>query len=141
MIRINQLKMPLGHSADSLMARAARTLRVRENRIADLKIVKRSVDARKKPEICYSYAVDVAVSGLDGAGEQQLVHRLRDRNVGISQEKVYRCPECGGERLDHPRWWWEPVPRVCSAACCWPERDTAPFCWNGGRTWTPAPVR
>ena len=102
MIRINQLKMPLGHSADSLMARAARTLRVRENRIADLKIVKRSVDARKKPEICYSYAVDVAVSGLDGAGEQQLVHRLRDRNVGISQEKVYRCPECGGERLDHP---------------------------------------
>lgn len=102
MIRINQLKMPLGHSADSLKARAAKTLRVRENRIADLKIVKRSVDARKKPDICYSYVVDVAVSGLDVAGEQQLVHRLRDRNVGISQEKVYRCPECGGERLDHP---------------------------------------
>ena len=54
MIRINQLKMPLGHSADSLKARAAKTLRVRENRIADLKIVKRSVDARKKPDICYS---------------------------------------------------------------------------------------
>lgn len=102
MIRINQLKMPLGHNADSLKARAAKTLRVRENRIADLKIVKRSVDARKKPDICYSYVVDVAVSGLDMAGEQQLVHRLRDRNVGISQEKVYRCPECGGERLDHP---------------------------------------
>lgn len=102
MIRINQLKMPLGHSADSLKARAAKTLRVRENRIADLKIVKRSVDARKKPDICYSYVVDVAVSGLDVAGEQQLVHRLRDQNVGISQEKVYRCPECGGEQLDHP---------------------------------------
>ena len=69
MIRINQLKMPLGHSADSLKARAAKTLRVRENRIADLKIEKRSVDARKKPDICYSYVVDVAVSGLDVAGE------------------------------------------------------------------------
>ena len=22
--------------------------------------------------------------------------------MGISQEKVYRCPECGGEQLDHP---------------------------------------
>ncbi len=102
MIRINQLKMPLGHSEEGLRAKAAKALRIKEGRIAKLNIVKQSVDARKKPEINYSYVVDVAVGGLDGAGEQQLVHRLRDRNVTVSQEKAYRCPECGEERLDHP---------------------------------------
>ncbi|MBS6954149.1 MAG: FAD-dependent oxidoreductase [Enterocloster asparagiformis] len=102
MIRINQLKMPLGHSEEGLRAKAAKALRIREGRIAKLNIVKQSVDARKKPEINYSYVVDVAVGGLDGAGEQQLVHRLRDRNVTVSQEKAYRCPQCGEERLDHP---------------------------------------
>ena len=79
MIRISQLKMPLGHSGDGLRAKAAKSLRVRENRIKHLNIVKQSVDARKKPEIRYSYVVDVTLSGLDAEGEKQLVHRLRDR--------------------------------------------------------------
>ena len=102
MIRISQLKMPLGHSGDGLRAKAAKSLRVRENRIKHLNIVKQSVDARKKPEIRYSYVVDVTLSGLDAEGEKQLVHRLRDRNIAVSQEKPYRCPDCGEAPLDCP---------------------------------------
>lgn len=102
MIRISQLKMPLGHDKDGLRAKAAKSLRVRENRIKHLNIVKQSVDARKKPEIRYSYVVDVALSGLDSEGEKQLVHRLRDKNIAISQEKPYRCPDCGDAPLAHP---------------------------------------
>ena len=102
MIRISQLKMPLGHSGDGLRAKAAKSLRVRENRIKHLNIVKQSVDARKKPEIRYSYVVDVTLSGLDAEGEKQLVHRLRDRNIAVSQEKSYRCPDCGEAPLDCP---------------------------------------
>lgn len=99
MIRIGQLKMPLGHTKEELRERAARTLRVRPGQIGGLKLVKRSVDARKKPDIRYSYTVDVSLKGRD---EQELVHRLKDRNVTLSKETVYRAPQPGSERLSAP---------------------------------------
>ena len=51
MIRINQLKMPLGHDRAGLLEKAARVLRVPSGEIEKLTIVKQSVDARKKPDI------------------------------------------------------------------------------------------
>ena len=59
MIRINQLKMPLGHDRAGLLEKAARVLRVPSEEIEKLTIVKQSVDARKKPDIWYSYVVDI----------------------------------------------------------------------------------
>ena len=51
MIRINQLKMLLGHDRAGLLEKAARVLRVPSGEIEKLTIVKQSVDARKKPDI------------------------------------------------------------------------------------------
>ena len=61
MIRINQLKMPLGHSRQELLEKAARLLGIPGSEIERLNLVKQSIDARKKPDIMYSYIVDVAV--------------------------------------------------------------------------------
>ena len=63
MIRINQLKLPVGHRPGELIKKAARALKIREEEIAGLHIVRQSVDARKKPVIVYSYIVDVQVIG------------------------------------------------------------------------------
>lgn len=98
MIRINQMKMPLDHSRQSLAAKAARTLKIKEEQIRELTIVKQSVDARKKPEIWYSYVVDVSIDGR----EETLVHKLKNHNVTIHQERPYTCPEPGAESLDTP---------------------------------------
>ena len=68
MIRINQLKMPLGHDRAGLLEKAARVLRVPSEEIEKLTIVKQSVDARKKPDIWYSYVVDI---GIRQAGQQK----------------------------------------------------------------------
>lgn len=61
MIRINQLKLPATHTQEDLINKIAKTLRISSAQISNLKIVKQSIDARKKPQIFYVYTVDVSV--------------------------------------------------------------------------------
>ena len=59
MYRITQLKLDIRHSQVDLVKAAADALRIKPSDIKDLRVFKRSVDARKKPEIFYVYTVDV----------------------------------------------------------------------------------
>ena len=102
MIRINQLKMPLDHSRGQLESRAAKVLRIHTEEIESLKIIKQSLDARKKPELHYSYVVDVTVKGAAKKREEKLVRGLKDRNIVLHEEKPYRLPASGEEMLSHP---------------------------------------
>ena len=88
MIRINQLKLPVGHTQEQLAARAAKKLRIRPEEIRTLAIRRQSLDARKKPELFFSYVVDAELA--DEARERQLVRRAGDRDVSIHEEKPYR---------------------------------------------------
>lgn len=99
MIRINQLKMPLGHDRAGLLEKAARVLRVPSGEIEKLTIVKQSVDARKKPDIWYSYVVDVGIRQAGLQKEEKLVRRLKDRNVSVHRETPYRLPEPGTQPM------------------------------------------
>ena len=47
MIRISQLKMPLGHTENDLLLKAAKELHIQPELIKETKLVKQSVDARK----------------------------------------------------------------------------------------------
>ena len=49
MIRINQLKMPLKHTERELREKTAKFLRIPQENLLSLQIVKQSVDARKRP--------------------------------------------------------------------------------------------
>ena len=97
MIRINQLKMPLGHDRAGLLDKAARMLHVPAGEIEKLAIIKQSVDARKKPDIRYSYVVDIGIRQAGLQKEEKLVRRLKDRNVAVHKEAPYRLPEPGTE--------------------------------------------
>lgn len=48
MIRINQIKMPPEHTQEDIRKKAAKVLRVAPDKIKDLQIIKKSIDARKK---------------------------------------------------------------------------------------------
>ena len=100
MIRINQLKLPVGHTQEQLAARAAKKLRIRPEEIRTLAIRRQSLDARKKPELFFSYVVDAELA--DEARERQLVRRAGDRDVSIHEEKPYRLPKPGTAPLAHP---------------------------------------
>lgn len=96
MIRITQLKLPITHTREDLEKKAAKLLRVGPGEVKSLRIVKQSVDARKKSEILYSYTVDVEV-----LKESRIVKRVNSSQIGIVRQDKYRFPVPGGEPLLH----------------------------------------
>ena len=61
MIRITNLKLPVEAGKKELIKKAACELRIRESDILAFHICKKSLDARKKPDLFYIYTVDVTV--------------------------------------------------------------------------------
>lgn len=85
MLRINQLKLPVNHTKTDLSEKVKKILRCSIE--PEIFIVRRSVDARKKPELYFNYILDVKVKN------QKEVYRTCDKKqVTISEEKRYRFP-------------------------------------------------
>ena len=61
MIRLSDISLPPEHSAHQLPFEAARMLRIPNSKIRGVRIVRRSVDARKKPDVRIIYTIDVTV--------------------------------------------------------------------------------
>ena len=100
MIRVNQVKLPVSHSEADLRKKTAKMMGVSADQIQSVELVRQSLDARKKPDLYYLYALDVAVAGKEAA----IVKRARSVNVQIRKEEAYRLPDPGIEPL-----WERPV--------------------------------
>ena len=87
MIRLRDISLPPEHSASQLQFEAAKLLGVSASRIRGIKIVRRSVDARKKPEVKIIYTVDVAVEGSEA---KLLKHAKR---ASPAPNKFYQPPK------------------------------------------------
>lgn len=94
MIRINQLKLPISHSRDELVKKAAKTLKISSSQILKLQIIRQSLDARKKPDLFFVYSVDCSVKS-----EKQVLKNVRDKNVSLSDTVYYQFPKSGREQL------------------------------------------
>lgn len=97
MIRINQLKLSVGHTKADMKKKAAKMMRIPEDKILSLVPVRQSLDARKKNELLYIYSLNAAVSGKEGA----VIKNAKNVNVVLNTEKPYRFPEHGQEPLCH----------------------------------------
>lgn len=97
MIRINQIKLAPEHSPGELENKIKRILRLRQEDTFDYEIVKRSIDARKKPDIYYIYTVDVRMEK-----EWNVITRSRSSQVSIAAPVSYRFPLGGEKELKHP---------------------------------------
>lgn len=102
MIRVNQLKLPLRHDRKDIYSRISKILGVPVSEIDSLTIIKQSVDARKKPDIFYSYVVDVTVKQMAGKKEEKLVQKLKNRDVSVHNQPDYQLPSPGEGKLSHP---------------------------------------
>lgn len=67
MIRVNELKLPLGAEKSRLKNMAARALHIREHTIRSLTVCRRSVDSRKKEDIRLIYSVELTIDGDEDA--------------------------------------------------------------------------
>lgn len=91
MIRIQQIKLTADCKDErtALRKKTAKLLRLEPSAIQSLSLVKRSIDARKKPEIYAVYTVDVQV-----ADEQAVFRKIRgkDGQIQLVEEKTYQFP-------------------------------------------------
>lgn len=96
MIRISQIKLPLSHSREDIIYKAAKILRVTPDDILSWQIVRRSIDARKKPDIMIVYSVDVSVES-----EEKVLAGCRNTQIQAVADVRYSFPEEGTEILRH----------------------------------------
>ena len=86
MIRIRDITLPPRHSVSQLSFEAAQLLRVSNSTIRSFKIVRRSIDARKKPDVKYNYTIDVQVSG----NEEKILRNSRCKKASIAPWTSYK---------------------------------------------------
>ena len=86
MIRIKDIPLPPRHNVSQLSFEAAQLLRVSNSTIRKVKIVRRSIDARKKPDVKYSYTIDVQVNG----NEEKILRNSRCKKASIAPWTGYK---------------------------------------------------
>ncbi|MBR7178291.1 MAG: FAD-dependent oxidoreductase [Oscillospiraceae bacterium] len=86
MIRIRDITLPPRHNVSQLSFEAAQLLRVSNSTIREVKIVRKSIDARKKPDVKINYTIDVKVSG----NEEKILRNSRCKKAGIAPWTSYK---------------------------------------------------
>ena len=89
MIRIREIALPPEHSVHQLSFEAARLLKINNSKLRRISIVRRSVDARKKPDVKIVYTVDVAVEG----NEQKILRQSGCKRASIAKPQYYKPPK------------------------------------------------
>ncbi len=86
MIRIRDLILPAVHEQSDLLYHAAQAMGVRASEIASLRIFRRSLDARKKPQLFWVYTVDVTLR----SGEGKFLRQNRNKKITRGEPYIYR---------------------------------------------------
>lgn len=89
MIRLRDIALPPEHSVSQLSFEAARMLKIQNSKVRDIKLVRRSVDARRKDDIKIIYTIDVKVDG----NEQKILRQSGCRRAAIAPVSFYKPPK------------------------------------------------
>ena len=89
MIRIRDISLPPEHDENQLIYEAARVLRISASKIRGLSLIRRSIDARKKPDVRIIYTVDVAVEG----SENKILKARGCKKAAIAPVCFYKPPK------------------------------------------------
>jgi len=98
MIRLRDISLPPEHNAHQLQFEAAQMLRISNSKIRGLRIVRRSVDARKKPNVRIIYTIDVAVDG----SENKILKQSGCKRASIAPVSYYKPPKANGTLEKRP---------------------------------------
>ena len=98
MIRIRDIALPPEHNVNQLQFEAAQLLKVPNSKVRGLKLVRRSVDARKKPDVKIIYTVDVAIDG----NEEKIIRKSGCKRASIAPISYYKVPKCDTQPEKRP---------------------------------------
>lgn len=79
-IRINNIILRIDEDRDILIKKIAKKLKVSEEEVQNFKIIKESLDARKKNDIKYLYCVEI-----EHKNEEKIVNKLKDKDIKVTE--------------------------------------------------------
>jgi hypothetical protein len=94
-ILVRNLSLGLDEPEQALVDKAARRMRIDVGRVRELRLVRRTLDARKREEIHFSYNVEVDVEGDEG----KVVSRVHRQDVVIARQRDIPHSEPGDAPL------------------------------------------
>lgn len=89
MIRISQLKLPIGHATAALEKKIQKALHL-QNQPFTYQIRRQSLDARHKEDKKFVYTIDVKTDN-----ENRILKKVHDKNITLTHEKAYCFPKPG----------------------------------------------
>ena len=95
-IRVNNISLSIEEPLENLKGKVAKKLRINESDIFKFKILKESVDARKKDNIKFNYSIDISCNG-----EKRIVSKLKDKDIKIEDNIEEVKVESGNVVLEH----------------------------------------
>lgn len=109
MIKVNQLKLHYNHTEEELIHKLCKLIRIQEHQMNTHQILKKSIDARKKPEIFFSYVVGVELHSVgDKTSKKQLkeqelqvIKRANNQNITQQISVSYTFPKSESLILKH----------------------------------------
>ena len=97
MIQISQLKLPVTHNTTDLEKKIQTLLKISKKDLLNWQIVKKSMDARKKPTLFYVYTILATVTD-----EKRIFKRIKNNNISLkSDSNNYSCVPSGKQSLSH----------------------------------------
>lgn len=98
MIRLTDIKMPLNYTHDLLCKAVAATLRIDKQCITDIKLFKRSIDARKKNDIYFNITADITLD----RNEKSVISRCKSSKAAITEPYSYTYPKVSSPMNTRP---------------------------------------
>lgn len=95
-MRINNLTLSIDEPIDSLKEKVAKKLKISASEFQKFKIIRESIDARKKGSIKFNYSVEVKL-----LKEESIVKRLHDKDIIIEKEDKKEEFQYGSKKLLH----------------------------------------
>ena len=96
MIKLRQIKVSVTNDDyEALQSKVLSKLNINKSELKNIKIIKKSIDARDKNNVLFIYEVNVEVEN------EEKILRRKNCNVEKTIEKVYNPPLCGKSKLNH----------------------------------------
>lgn len=95
MIRVRQVKIPVEKDTEETIKNTiSKLLKVPQSDIKQIIIKKKSLDAREKPNLFYSYILD-----LDILNEKHIFKKNKSKDISISPKEEYKFTPTGTKKL------------------------------------------
>ena len=97
MIRLRQIKIRVEEdSISKLISECIKKLNIKKEDIINYEIKKKSLDARKKPNLYYSYIIDLNIKN-----EKQILSKNKSTDIFLAPDETYYLPKMGTIPLNH----------------------------------------